>query len=131
MSNEIKLKKDSVAEFKGEVIDILESYLDEKLIKIENEERDEYNEEAGYEDGENDVNIFGDDYDAIADEIPFDADSDPESISKESANEIAKSCVKRLQEILESRGSEMMPSDDDERLTTEIVSTFEKWDAIK
>lgn len=59
-------EKDSqLAEFKGQLIDIFESFLDERGITIPNPERDE-DEDI---DPEESANIYGSDYDELADKL--------------------------------------------------------------
>lgn len=59
-------EKDSqLAEFKGQLIDIFESFLDERGIVIPNPERDE-DEDL---DPEESANIYGSDYDELADKL--------------------------------------------------------------
>lgn len=49
-------------EFLGQTIDIFEDFLDEHGIKIENPERDK-------DDDDNNTNIWGNDYDELAEEL--------------------------------------------------------------
>ena len=63
------LSQDERNELWGRLIDAVEDWLTEKGITpedIPNPERDEYNQEAGYEEGENEAIIFGSDYDDLA-----------------------------------------------------------------
>lgn len=58
-------KSSQLAEFKGQLIDIFEDFLDERGIVIPNPERDE-DEDL---DPEEAANIYGSDYDELADNL--------------------------------------------------------------
>ena len=66
---ELASEDNSVAEFKGQIVDVIEDYLAENDITFENPEKEEYDKEAGYKPGENGAIIFGSDYDIIVDEV--------------------------------------------------------------
>lgn len=59
------MKWDDLMEFQGEIVDMLEDYLDEKGIDVPNEERERDREL----DPENAAKIYGGDYDTIANPI--------------------------------------------------------------
>lgn len=65
-----KLTEDSVAEFKGQIVDILEDYLQERGITLKSEERNETIRE-GDADKQEVAIIFGSLYDIIGDEIDY------------------------------------------------------------
>lgn len=63
------LSQDERCELWGRLIDVVEDWLTEKGITpedIPNPERDEYNAESGYDEDQNSVIIFGEDYDDLA-----------------------------------------------------------------
>ena len=57
----IEIADAEIPEFIGQMIDIFEDFLDEKGVTIEHEKRDDEDAEG--------VNIYGSDYDKIADDI--------------------------------------------------------------
>lgn len=70
------------AEFKGQIIDIFEDYLDNNDYKLNNVERDQAIEDGDYDDPDEAANIWGDDYDTIGDEVEFMLDNNGTSIAK-------------------------------------------------
>ena len=63
------LSQSERCELWGRLIDVVEDWLTEKGITpadIPNPERDEYNAESGYDEDQNSVIIFGEDYDDLA-----------------------------------------------------------------
>lgn len=64
MTNVDHIPQEDTAEFIGAIIDIFEDFLDDKQIVLPNKERDE----ADVDDCCN-ANIFGSDYDTIADQL--------------------------------------------------------------
>lgn len=70
------------AEFKGQIVDIFEDYLDNNGYKLNNAERDQAIEDGDYDDPDEAANIWGDDYDAIGDEIEFMLDNNGTSVAK-------------------------------------------------
>lgn len=70
------------AEFKGQIIDIFEDYLDNNGYKLNNAERDQAIEDGDYDDPDEAANIWGDDYDAIGDEVEFMLDNNGTSVAK-------------------------------------------------
>lgn len=64
-----QLTKNTMAEFKGQIVDIFEDYLEEHNVTpdcLPNVEREPDDEDAAI--------IYGDDYDFIADEVQFQVD---------------------------------------------------------
>ena len=70
------------AEFKGQIIDIFEDYLDNNDYKLNNVERDQAIEDGDYDDPDEAAHIWGDDYDAIGDEVEFMLDNNGTSVAK-------------------------------------------------
>ena len=70
------------AEFKGQIVDIFEDYLDNNGYKLNNAERDQAIEDGDYDDPDEAANIWGDDYDAIGDEVEFMLDNNGTSVAK-------------------------------------------------
>ena len=109
-----------MAEFKGQIVDTIEDFLNEKGITIMNSERDEYNKEAGYGPGENDVALFGTDYDSIADEA--------EGLVKDgNENLIAWNSIITLDWILKARGSRTITEDEKEQVRMKINKVIACW----
>lgn len=70
------------AEFKGQIVDIFEDYLDNNGYKLNNAERDQAIEDGDYDDPNEAANIWGDDYDAIGDEVEFILDNNGTSVAR-------------------------------------------------
>lgn len=124
----------NLAEFRGQVVDVFEDFCDEYGIRIENKERDEYNAEAGYEEGENTAIIFGSDYDLIADEVTDrvnNADG-KESFTPDEVSDIADALMDIFDnQILKERGTIIFVCDPLKvELKKGIVDTFRAWDLI-
>jgi hypothetical protein len=62
MKNVDHIPQEDTAEFIGEIIDIFEDFLDDKQIVLPNKERDEADDCCN-------ANIYGSDYDTIADKL--------------------------------------------------------------
>ena len=126
-----KLDQDNIAEFKGQIIDIFEDFCDKKGINIQNDERDEYNKEAGYADNENDVKIFGNDYDYIVDEIDISAENSnffANKIHDRELKDISTILIGNFKNIISERGSiKTLTNDDISNIRTDIKDTFAKW----
>ena len=120
--SQTKLNANTYAEFKGQVIDVLEDFCDENDITISNPDKEEYDREAGYAPGENTTIIFGDDYDAIGDEI-IDQDGltgDPDLI--------IKNALRVFTDILKTRGSRVITDAERSALKDEIIDVFKAWE---
>ncbi len=124
-----KLDQDNIAEFKGQIIDIFEDFCDKKGINIQNKERD--NKEAGYADNENDVKIFGNDYDYIVDEIDISAENSnffANKIHDRELKDISTILIDNFKNIISERGSiKTLTNDDISNIRTDIKDTFAKW----
>lgn len=124
----------NLAEFRGQVVDVFEDFCDEYGIRIENKERDEYNAEAGYEEGENAAIIFGGDYDLIADEVTGRVNNaaGKESFTPDEVSDIADALMDIFDnQILKERGTIGFVCDPLKvELKEGIVDTFRAWDLI-
>lgn len=123
--NIAKLNVNTYAEFKGQVIDIFEDFCEENGITINNPDKEEYDREAGYAPGENIVIIFGDDYDAIGDEI-----IDSDGLVGE-ADKIIRNAVLKFSQILVDRGNRDgrgLKPDEVKVLERQVKDIFKAWE---
>ena len=125
------LTKDTLAEFKGEIIDIFEDFCDDNDINIINHERDMYNKDAGYLPGENDVKIFGVDYDLIGDEITYFVEAEfglyDHKLHENDMDRISKILLLRFTKILNERGNKKIDADNEAIIKSKIKDTFNNW----
>ncbi len=109
------------AQFSGEIIDIYENFCDEKTISIENPAIEEYNHEAGYAPGENDVKIFGVDYDSIADAaVQLVDEGSPACVTATLVTNV-------FADILASRGSRTITTEERTTLEKKVIELFDEW----
>lgn len=130
-----RINKYDEAEFAGQIIDMLEDYLEEKGITpemLQNEERNE-----------NDINaaiIFGNDYDIIADTIKKELkkhnlikSEDTEGkttskLNKYEKDEIVGNIYKSMKEVLNKINGFNVTEKDVEKIKKKaIISTFRNW----
>lgn len=116
----LNIPQDDMAEFKGQIVDAIEDFLDEKGITVINPERDEYNKEAGYGPGENEVALFGTDYDLIADEAE-------DFIKDGNENLIARNAITTLDWILKAKGSRTITKDEEKQVQEKINEVISHW----
>ena len=117
-------------EFKGQVVDVYEDFCDDNAITIRNEDREEYNRESGYEDGENVAIIFGEDYDEIADRIEGFVLTLDSPFPREEVKRIALSCTSGFNGMLKERGSRTLTEPESQKLTAQIVEIFDRWEVV-
>ena len=123
--NAAKLNENTYAEFKGQVIDVFEDFCEENGITINNPDKEEYDREAGYEPGENAAILFGDDYDAIGDEI-----IDSDGLVGET-DEMIRNAVSKFNHILGERGNRDgrgLKLDEFKALERQIKDVFKAWE---
>ena len=109
------------AEFKGQIVDLFEDWLDENDYQFKNEERDEAIEDGDYEDESEAAHIWGDDYDKIADRV--------EQVLK--TDVIDDDCIRSIvSEFTELCDRNDIPVTDDIRETfvNKVTDTFNKWE---
>lgn len=125
-----KLNESTVAEFKGQLVDILEDYLSEHGVTIENlpnEDRDEY-------EADDVAIIFGEDYDVIADGVQYELDTNNlmsgNTHSQDVISKVVDSVYETYKEITEKLvGTDFMLSDNDaNHLKKKIRQIFLKWE---
>lgn len=140
MNTEILSKNNNRAEFKGQIIDIFEDFLHEKHMCIPNEDREEeikdildsYPPDEAQEILENECPaiIYGEDYDAIGDEIDYGLDN----------NTDINTLINNIYDRFERLGPEYVDPDtpDEEFTETEINmlknkvrETFINWKIIE
>ena len=127
----------SVAEFKGQIVDIFEDYLSERGITAENlpnEDRDEY--EAYHR--EDAAIIFGEDYDIIADGVQHELDTNdlmvggPALTSQDDVIKVVNNIYATYEEVAAKLvNTDFALSDEDaNHLKEEIRQTFLKWGLV-
>ena len=130
-----KINQYDVAEFAGQIIDMLEDYLEEKGITpkmLHNEERDENDNNAAI--------IFGNDYDIIADTIKKELKKHnliksestegktTSKLNKYEKDEITGNIYKSIKEILNKIDEFTVTKKDVEKIKKKaIISTFKNW----
>lgn len=130
--DKIRIDTDSLAELRGQVVDIFEDFCDDNGIEVANEDREEYNNEAGYALGENDVKIFGEDYDRVAGNTENLIESDPGfPIPTEQGLDVIKDTVMDFMEILADRGSRNITRDESHALEQEMLQLYRNWGIIR
>ena len=114
----MKIHNNDIAEFKGRIIDTLEDFCDKCGITIDNPDKEEYDEEAGYEPGENAAIIFGNDYDTIADKADIFINSNDNSYTEKEIDDLIKCMMRNFFEILTERGHIIKVENDLKELIT-------------
>ncbi len=131
---EIASEDNSLAEFKGQVVDIIEDYLEANDITFTNPEKEEYDKEAGYGPGENGAIIFGSDYDIIADEIEMllVKDGKLEKIKDEDVRHICSDIVGTLSsQILWPRAKVFLLKENADELIEKLSDLLRVWDIVE
>ena len=130
-----ELNQDSLPEFIGQIVDIFEDFCDDNNISIENSERDDYLED----DPDNPCAIiFGDDYDAIGNEISYavnNLDLMNKNISETDLNQTIQSVIDEFTRIItrddyienNNNNAAAMTSENIAMLSEKITDTFERW----
>ena len=128
------LTVNTLAEFKGCIVDVFEDYFNDKGVEIENENKDDYIDDEDDEYADSVAIIFGDDYDAIGDEIAFFVEENnlfENKTTKTAIEELSETILAAVNDILSSRGNiDKIPDDDAYDITEKITDTFEKWGLI-
>ena len=114
-----------ICEFEGQVVDIFEDWLDNAGYKIPNQERDADDPDSGAE-------IWGDDYDLIADEIDHVIREPLENgtfttLTKNEADELINTVYNAFIEITKKNPSIQMWHAAEGQLRTSVRETFEAW----
>ena len=114
-----------ICEFEGQVVDIFEDWLDNAGYKIPNQERDVDDPDSGAE-------IWGDDYDLIADEIDHVIREPLENgtftpLTKNEADELINAVYNAFIEITKKNPSIQMWHAAEDQLRTSVCETFEAW----
>jgi hypothetical protein len=121
-----------LAEFKGQIIDIFEDYLDEKNVKLINPERDAEIAENNTE--EDLAIIYGDHYDIIGDEIEYAVNTHnlyQTPMSDKTALDVADNIMTAFNNVLRiGKASFMVSEDDPEKLRNKIIETFIRWHVL-
>ena len=125
------LDKNCLPEFKGQIVDIFEAYLDEKGITIPNEEK---------EDTEDAANIFGDDYDRIANEVDFicesktDNENEQIKLTKEESEDLVNGINNAFNDVIAKANKSLsekekinVPENDMKKLEIRIHETLKNW----
>lgn len=110
------------AEFKGQIVDIFEDYLDDNGYKLNNAERDQAIEDGDYDDPDEAANIYGDDYDAIGDEVEFMLDNNGVIIAKANIIPIISAF-----ENLCNRSSISVSNEEHDALLQKVTETLTNW----
>lgn len=110
------------AEFKGQIVDIFEDYLDNNGYKLNNAERDQAIEDGDYDDPDEAANIWGDDYDAIGDEVEFMLDNNGTSVAKANIVPIISAF-----ENLCDRSNISISTKDHDVLLQKVTETLANW----
>lgn len=125
------LNQDNLAEFKGQIVDVFEDFCDDKQISITNPEKDAYDKECGYEEGENCAILFGDDYSAIADEFEqavYDYSLfDNEFPNFDSMSNTIENSINAFTGILAERGSRQITTGESVYLAGKLVVMLKHW----
>lgn len=110
------------AEFKGQIVDIFEDYLDGNGYKLNNTERDQAIEDGDYDDPDEAANIWGDDYDAIGDEVEFMLDNNGIIIAKANIIPIVSAF-----ENLCNRSNISVSNEEHDALLQKVIETLTNW----
>ena len=130
----LKLRIDDLPEFKGQIVDIFEDYLDENypdITSFRNKERDEAVKDGEYESIDETAHIWGDDYDFIADNI--DAIIKTAAVENDAELTVSTISVANIKNILGTfvylcnRNNITISADDEMILTNSIRDTFMAW----
>ncbi len=130
----IMVDNNRLPEFKGQIIDIFEDYCDENDIAIENAERVEYNKETGFEEGENDVKIFGADYDALGDKITSFLSENNNEVTEVQISRFSVDLIGTFTDILKERGTtfdiKRLNDAEKKKIGSKILDTLRRWDIL-
>ena len=116
---------DKFAEMKGQIIDIFEDYLEEKGIRLMNDE---------HEGDENEAIIYGSHYSEIADVIERAAETDGWNDGKKSTGDrlehIAVKILFKVADLVRSYGTHGLSElfDDRNNLIAKVLETLVNWD---
>lgn len=117
------VRANDLPEFKGQIVDIFEDFLDEHNYDFANDERQSAIDDGDYEDPSEAAHIWGDDYDYIADVV--------EEITHEhTRNEITKNDITHIMNAFEelcAQNNIDLSDENKSSLTGKIETTFTNW----